>query len=513
MKKLCIGIQELTSGWQVILDQVGVWYEKLSYKKDLSSSYSSIILNALITEKEEEKLHHFVEQGGTVLETQLGECFSFARFTTTKKVERILNHGKFPFLRHIPFLDIHTKAELYNGQDDFKGLIDFEPYGKGAVCNLGINPDEIVANNKCVRKRFFFKTGMHPDELVSKVSKASLTELIVTILKELHFFQKLPFVCKWTSPKEQPIFAFRIDSDYGEESTVRALAGLGKKQNVPMTWFLHVAAHEDWLPVFHEFKAQEIALHGYEHGTSESYENIFNNIEKGLQLLKDADFDPKGFCVPYSIWNDSLAEVLQKFEFEYTSEFSVGYDGLPFYPIHNNELQSCLQIPVHPVCTGNLSRIHGTEEDMKDYFLQVLEAKLARFEPVVFYHHPLQKGMNIWEEVFMKINDLNLTKLSFLEYAAFWKKRLETQIEAVFDPNTRSLTFSKNNSDLFIQVSSDHASFELVKPGSESDLRNTHKFEYHTRTLPDNNTLNEMSSNRLQLFKISLLDRKNRKRL
>lgn len=513
MKRLCIGIIELTTGWKVLLDQLGVWYDIIEFNPELLNNYSTIILNRPVSEEEEDLLHNYVNEGGSVLETQDGEVFSYARYNVTKKVEHLDNKGTIPFLNHISTLDVFTKAELYNGFDYFDGLIDFERHEKGIVCNLGINPDALMADNTYSRKRFPFKKEKHPDELVSNVSKTALSQLVLSLLKELHLQQKMPFVCKWTSPKKKPVFAFRIDSDFGDRESVTAFSKIGKEHDIPITWFLHVQAHEEWLKTFHDFEGQEIALHGYEHGTSDSYENIFNNIEKGLQLLRDAGFDPKGFCVPYAIWNDPLAEVLQKFEFNYSSEFTVGYDGLPFSPIHQDKELDTLQIPIHPICTGSLHRKKVSEEEMKSYFLNVMNEKLARYEPVVFYHHPMQPGMEIWKDIFAKVKELDLCSLSFEDYASFWKKRTKTNFEAFLDPETSQISFSADSTELLLQVSDSQTSFELVNQSESKEVQSSGKFTYHPVELTPKEELAQLRSGKLQLMKASLLDRKNRIKL
>ncbi len=513
MKNICIGIIELNIGWEIILDQIGVWYEEVDFDNDLSSDYSVIIVNQAISGDLEEKLHQFNDNGGSILEPSTGDLFSHARFTTKKKVKRLINTKNISFLDHIPFLDVYGEASLYNGQDNFGGIIDFEKHEQGMVCNLGIDPSEMILDNSYSRKRFFFQNEMNPDELVSNISKGFLADLIVCILKELHFQQGIPFVCKWVSPKVQPIFAFRIDSDYGDQESIKALYEVGKKHEIPMTWFLHVEAHEEWISLFHEFEGQEIALHGYEHGTSNSYEHIFNNIEKGLRLLNDVGFEPKGFCVPYGIWNDALDDVLQKFEFEYTSEFTVGYDALPFPLSNKAKKNESLQIPIHPICTGSLNRKHANIEQMQEYFEAVMKNKLARYEPILFYHHPLQTGLEIWNDIFTKVNKLDLTKLSFSEYSAFWKLRSSTNIEASINPETKELVFKGVSNDLLIQVSKNHTSFELIRANENQEVQSSGEITYTDTLQPTKDQIDKMNSNKFQLLKISLLDKKNRKRL
>jgi len=513
MKNLCIGIIELTTGWKVILDQLGVWYKVVSFDNELASCYSVIIVNESLSIENEELLQKYNDAGGSVLETANGDLFSHARFTTKMKVKRILNTGSIPFLNHIPFLDIYGEAVLYNSQDNFDGLIDFERHEKGIVCNLGIEPGQLISDNSYSRKRFNFKKVMHPDELVSNVSKGALIDLVNCILKELHFQQQLPFVSKWTSPKEQPVFAFRIDSDFGDQDSVKALKNIGEEYEIPMSWFLHVEAHEDWLNLFKEFKIQEIALHGFDHVTSTSYEQTFDNIERGLQILKDAGFNPNGFCAPYAIWNDSLAEVLTKFEFEYTSEFTVGYDSHPFYPIHKDKEMGSLQIPIHPICTGSLNRKKVSLELMKEYFLGVMNNKIYRYEPVLFYHHPLQPGSEIWKDVFKKVNELNLTKLSFSDYSDFWKKRLGTKIEATINQETKELVFNGSTDGLLIQVSHTQSSFELIQVNEGQEFISTGEYEYTATIQPNKDEIEQLSVGKLQLLKTSILDWKNRRRI
>ena len=514
MKKLCIGIIELTPGWKSILDQIGVWYKEITEFDDLLASYSVIIINNTVSEEVEHELHVFNDAGGSILETPDGDTFSHARFTVTRKVKSIINNGNIPFLDHISHLDIYAEAHLYNGQTNFDGLIDFEKIEKGIVCNLGVNPDELIASNEYIRKRFYFKKDKHPDELVSKVSKDTLIDLITSLLKELHFQQGLPFACKWISPKEKPVFAFRIDSDFGDKESIESLYRIGKAHKIPMTWFLHVQAHEDWLNLFRDLEGQEIALHGYEHGTSTSYEHVFNNIEKGLQLLKDTGLTPEGFCVPYGIWNETLADVLRKFEFNYSSEFTVVYDGLPFYPIHNGEETDTLQIPIHPICTGSLNRKDVSFEEMSEYFTEIMSQKLNRHHNVVFYHHPLQPGTEIWNDIFSKVNDLGLTKLSFTDYASFWKKRIDTPFTVSIETENNALSFTGDLGDLHIQISNSHTSFELIKANDDNEITSSGEFKYHEESKKlTESQIKELKDDKLQLIKTSLLDWKNRIKL
>lgn len=500
-RRLCIGILGLTPGWKTILDQIGCWYEEVHEVPNSPLSHSLLIINKTLSNDEQQSVEVFVSNRGAILKTE--KASNIENHSTS--LQRIYNDSSLPFLSHIPFLDIYHERK----DATFADLISFEA---DCVYKLGISPDHLIQDNTYTRKRFFFKTGAHPDELANNITKHELTEFIHAILKEIHFRLSLPFANKWNSPEENPVFAFRIDSDYGDQDSINELYRIGKEYNIPITWFLHVEAHEEWLSFFEKFKEQEIALHGYEHGTSSSYEHVINNVETGLQKLRDEGLDPKGFCAPYAIWNATLEEVLKQFNFEYSSEFTIGYDGLPFYPDPLSE-NLPLQIPIHPICTGSLSRKRISESEMGQYFIRIMEHKLARHYPVLFYHHPLQPGSSIWSDIFKKVGELGLTKLSFIEYSEFWKKRLSAKFEVYFDEESGKTVFQSSSTDLIYQQSNNHKTFELIRVSDSGEVIETMNKSYNELSHPSLNELKELTSSKFQLLKTSILDWRNRKKL
>src|SRR5690606_24650264 len=118
--------------------------------------------------------------------------------------------------------------------------------------------------------------------------------------------------------------------------------------------------------------------------------------------------NPAGFCAPYGIWNKALSRALAEMDFEYSSEFTFAYDGFPIQIDKNLPLQ----IPIHPICPGSLNRHRQTESEINTYFDFIINNKLSRFEPVLLYHHPMQKGIENLEHIFKRVNSENLEKLS-----------------------------------------------------------------------------------------------------
>jgi len=489
MIRLSIGITNLTPGWTSLFQQMGILAEEINFSKSLASSYSALIINSDLDHSNIQKIHSFLTQssGGLLLTKNYTTLFSSDRTSS------------------------QTKTEL---PKNYSSRIKSFYLSSGLIYCLKFDPDKEFSNNKYGRKRFPFKTDIHPDEIVSDVDRDSLRLSLEILFKELHYHRHLPFLSKWHSPTVKPFFAFRVDTDFGDKPSIQNLYALAGKHNIPMTWFLHVRAHEEWLSYFHAMKNQEIALHGYEHGTSKSYEHVINNIERGKQLMIDAGIEPKGFCVPYSIWNNTLAEILPKFNFKYSSEFTLGYDTLPFNPIHEHNQHPTLQIPIHPICTGSLGRKNASVDEMKEYFTITLEQNIAQLKNVIFYHHPLQPGLEIWDIIFKKVNDAGFTKLTFSEIADFWQKRQNAHIEAFFDMDSSTLQCESNTPDLFLNISTKPSEFHILEASkANSPLNSFDSIKTPPIKYLSSNTIKELNGNKFKLLKTSIMDWKNRIKL
>jgi hypothetical protein len=489
MIRLCIGISHLSAGWQCIADQLGVNIEEIDFEDFSASKFSSLIINSSLDHEAAGLVYRFIndDNGGIILTDQFSSYFSNERSLTQRQL-------------NIP-QEYNRSITQYN-------------LGAGVITTLSFEPDYEYARIDYQRKRFSFKTNKHPDELVSSVDRESIRQTLLTLLKDHHFHRDLPFVSKWDSPTKTPFFAFRVDTDFGDKDSIKKLYALAEEHQIPMTWFLHVQAHEEWLNYFHSLENQEIALHGYEHGTSTSFEHIINNIERGKQLMLDNGLNPMGYCVPYSIWNETFGEVLDKFEFKYSSEFTLGYDTTPFYPIHRRMPHSTLQIPIHPICTGSLNRKKASLNEMTEYFDLVLAQKVELNQNVIFYHHPLQPGLELWKSIFNQVNELGLSKLTFTQIADFWNTRLESVIELNYDLDSKTLTCNSSNPDLYLNFSVNFDEYYLIKTSKVNEPLNHFEPLPTTRQLElSQTTINELEGNRLQLLKTSILDWKNRKKL
>lgn len=509
-QRLCIGIQERNAAWDAVLNQLGVWYEEVNYNLELHREYSVIILNKKPDKAQCSALKTFVKNNGSLLEVADNLVFLEKKHTRSSHIDTLINYDREGFLSHISHVDVHASLRLHKNSELLEGLVHLPAEDHSNIAFLGVDVAELLQTTGYRRKRFFSRNGEHPDEIVSKVSKHELAEVLKAILKELHFRRSLPFIEKWTSPTTKPVFCFRIDSDFGDKESMDNLYATIRKHQKSATWFLHVEAHEDWLSHLKTYENQEIALHGYEHGTSDSFKKVNRNIQTGKKRLEKANIDFSGFCAPYGIWNTALEKSLKNSGFEYTSEFTFCYDGLPLRPVDD---QLPVQVPIHPICTGSLNRRKYSIEDMKGYFEDVLLNKLSRFEPALFYHHPLQPGLSVIDHL-LELTDIHeFENLTFGEFAGFWKERERFTFEAYLDDG--KVTIEKSSDpDKLIQVSINHSEFDLVSTSEDIiNLTKTTKLKFSKPYLPQPEEVHEMRKRDLNLLKTSLIDWKNRGRL
>ena len=506
-QRLSIGLSDPSPLLISLLNSIGVWYEKVDITKDLSRTYSLLIIgNTKPDQTTEHQIRNYLATGGALLEISTDPIY-YPSLVTKRYSHSISNEKSGTEFDRISHIDIYSRWS-YSDSSIFSGLVDFKVTKNGTLGFVGLNLTDLPKDSDYTRKRFLSPFGRQPDEIVNKLSRDSLADLIELSVQRMFHIHKLPFIKKWISPEPKPVFGFRIDTDFGTKESIEPIYKLLDNHSLNGTWFLHVQAHENWLKWFKDLNDQELALHGYKHGYSSSFSKVRSNIEQGLKTLVKNDIQPKGFCAPYGIWNNALRKSLEDFEFEYTSEFTSGYDALPF----TNQYSDNIQVPVHPICTGSLNRRQYSFEDMKSYFCHIYDQKKALHKPVIFYHHPLQNGLELFDEIFTKANSDGMTNLTFLEYARFWRSRSQHKFSAVL--SNRGIEIDSNDSSLLFFISKTPNEFALIS--SESQLVSLDlnpSFKYNSPSLPSVQELEKMQRDRLQILKTSFIDWRNRYRL
>ena len=182
-------------------------------------------------------------------------------------------------------------------------------------------------------------------------------------------------------------------------------------------------------------KDQEIGLHCFRHLVFDNYSANFENIDAGMKNLQLSNIKVNGFAAPFGSWNTSLNDALEKSNFTYSSEFVPSYDDLPFNIYSNNQYSNILQIPIHPISLGRLRRSHFTKNEMIEYYKNIIDEKHKRNEPVIIYHHPHHKLLDVIEAVFGYVKKLGLANITMKEYADWWQKRNQIKMDISFEDN------------------------------------------------------------------------------
>ncbi len=434
------------SDWNILLGQLGVSYSLIDWGRDLLNEYTVIIVNSALNDEEGNKIQKFVNEGGSLL-IEADYAKNIFKVNTKQAYLKYLFSKEKVFSKCLPLVDIYRNCTIpvnANTLKDQKGrfVVSEMKLGKGNLIIIPGNFISAVSEVKVLRKRIY-SNGKTPSERISRVSKGSINHFLNAALERLFHLRNFPFVSLWNFPNNaKNIFLFRIDTDYGSPEQVDNLYKTLTEKEIKGTWFVETKSAESWINKYSSFRNQEIGLHCYRHRLFNSYEENFSNFSYGLEILKKASIYPKGIVAPFGEWNNSFNKVVEKLGFEYSSEFSYSYDGFPQFA------ERILQMPIHPISFGRLSREGYSNEEMYDYFINVINQKIALCEPLIIYTHPMEERLEILKKIFNYINQYKLPKYTFKEYVDWWEKRNETKFGSSFINNELKIE-TENKDDSF----------------------------------------------------------------
>jgi hypothetical protein len=447
MKKIRIGIAQLTPGWQIILSQIGVNFRQLSKNSSVDpDEYSLLVVNSV--EYNLELLQKWFEVGGAILWEADAYCQLNNLPLKRKRIKFIVPKAKFRYLGIIDFYCdfIYPCDNSLHFEDRKLSIAQKE----GMFC-LPFKLDDLILNTSVMRKRFYANRLELPSEQVSKVSKGKVRKIVQQLIEELHHQQNLPFVHKWFFPRDtQNVFIFRIDTDFCSKKDADEMYKICRKNGISATWFLDTDS-DDRMTNYVSMNGQEMAIHCDKHFVYDNLEDNYNNILKADKKLKKCRINATGFAAPFGDWNPSLDKALQKLELKYSSEFALNYDDLPFYPNYNNKFSSVLQIPIHPISLGRLRRSHFNKNEMLQYFLGIIKEKAELKEPVIIYHHPHHKHFDIFDKIFQFVNSKDFGNMSMKEFSKWWERRAKLYPE--FHYLNNKLLVEYDSEDVFIRIS------------------------------------------------------------
>jgi peptidoglycan/xylan/chitin deacetylase (PgdA/CDA1 family) len=407
-QRLAIGVVDAEPGWEIVLGQIGAWTERVDWSRLDASRYAAVVVNRSLSRGEGEAIESYLRAGGAVLD---GGGFA-------------AHAGKATRPRSIGAL-LATELESTIALDEHHG---------GAIAHVPFDIGGIMRSHRSARRLFPSPGGHHPDEVVARVAKNPFRIVVASALERLHARRDLPFVHRWHLPGDaRSIFIFRIDSDYGTPESMLRLRDLADRHAIAMTIFLHVGAHVDHLGLFRDFAPHELAVHGYRHRTFGDYEANWANVNEALALMRRSGLEPTGFAAPTGRWNLALDRALRDLGFDYSSEFTLDVDGLPFQPWAVRDASPVLQVPIHPISVGNLARAGADEREMLAYFEAVIDRQIERRLPIVLYHHPLQEAWDLFDRLLERVRGEGIRSMTMGDYARWWRERSRSRFSAELD--------------------------------------------------------------------------------
>lgn len=448
---LRIGIDSFKPGWEIILKQIGVSFAQLSLSDKISpDEYSVLIITKPHTSKENEVIDEFLNAGGAVLYSDSAILGGISY--KTRKVHFLNSKENTPFSQ-VGLVDIYSTIKIPNSKNMKivdSGLKIFS-VNHGVNLILSFNINDLILNSNSRRKKFYTNRNELPSEIVAEVSKGKLRKIVEISLEYLHHKRDLPFVHLWHQPYiDKNLFIFRLDTDFCSKKDANEMYEICMKNNISATWFLDTDS-EDRLNNYALFGKQEMAIHCDKHYVYDNTEDNYNNILKADKKLKKCEINATGFAAPFGDWNYSLDNALQKMELKYSSEFTLDYDNLPFYSYCNNKFSEVLQIPIHPISLGRLRRSHFSENEMLQYYIDLIKYMVKIKEPVIIYHHPHHKHFNIFDKIFQFLNSQNFGNISMGEFSNWWEERYKLEPEFKYVENKLAVKFDSEN--VFIKIS------------------------------------------------------------
>ncbi len=460
---LKIGFVGNSHGWIQILNQIGIKFDILEeVSNNLLLQYPVVVLSEFTNENDVAKVKSYVETGGSLL------CSTgiFYGKNTAKNLKD--NYVKYLVPDNIGYFNIGDYIDLWRKikYSDFAEHLKLNSseytlsdinYGDGKVILLPFDPGSLYEDTDSKDKSFYSFKNRLPHERVSKISKGPVRRLVNNALEYLFHSQNLLFCHKWYFPSdEKNIFLFRVDTDMGTPRNVIDIYKLASDHEVPVSWFIDVKSQKKNLDLYREMKNHELALHCFEHKRFKKMKEFRSDLKTAIEYFYKYGIYPEGYAVVYGKWNQEIALMIHDFNFAYSSEFGFDYDNLPSFDKYMN-----FQIPIHPICVGNLKRQGYSTTDMIRYFDMVIQKKISVQEPLVFYHHPNDENIEVIHFIFNKIKNLQIPSYSFINFAKWWKKRIKENYSAKLDGDTLSIQLqessnyflrltNKNNQEVFI---------------------------------------------------------------
>lgn len=323
-------------------------------------------------------------------------------------------------------------------------------HGKGLCLFTGLPLTRLLTVEGDTLRRFSELAEV--TERVSTVDKGKIATLLVWALRRLFQLARIPYVHLAYYPDGAPsVFTFRIDVDgtYGDH--LLAISKTGRAIDLPITFFLNkslCAGQEEYLRAIDPL--HEIGNHADVHDLFDTVDENLSNVQRCREWM-DEQRIPHGpwFAAPRGMYNSQLGLALEALGYEYSSDFGVDMDALPFFPRVGGRRLSLLQIPVHPYSTERAAVFaqetgtsRPTAHQVLAYFQRVSTDLVERGLPVMLYSHPQYFGPlahDVLPPLKRHVERMGVRVTTVSQFAAWWKERDRTALTAELDRSDGSL--------------------------------------------------------------------------
>ncbi len=419
--------------WQELLKQEGVGFRSGSRLSDSDV----VVLNREPGEVQAQRIWQHIQSGGGLLAAGVSAADVWLELRpTAKRLHWLAPDADSPLFRNVGIVDIETRGSLLSEAnagvtDSGAKAILATPAGRGYCILLPFDVAKVVSNVASGPKRFPADTPRFPFDTVARTSRGEVRRLVANCLRFLLAHKSLPYVhlspVPFINHQSLSTFAFRVDTDFGPRRDLEAVARLADRVGMKFSWYVNVGAHKAHLDLFADLARQghDIQLHCLRHSVYPDYARNLNNFRRGKETMAGAGIEPVGVVAPYGEWNPNLNRALERLGFEYSSEFCLAYDDLPFRPIVGGRLGKVLQLPVHPICLGRLVAARASRTQMVDYFRTVIDLQVARLEPCFLYDHPerIAQFSDLLADVLQYGKERCNTVMTMTEFAGWWQRR------------------------------------------------------------------------------------------
>jgi len=416
--------------WQELLRQEGVSFSTGSRL----GGRAVVVLNREPGDLHTHRIWQHVESGAGLLAAGSNAAAVWLELRpAAKRLRWIAPGGDSPLFRNVGIVDADTRGSLLPGANT--GFTDLgakailvTPAGRGLCILLPFEVTRVLSSAASGPKQFPADAPRFPFETVARVSRGEVRRLAANCLRHLFSHRRLPYVHLAAVPgRARSTFGFRVDTDFGPGRDLETVVRLADRVGMKFSWYVNVGAHAAHLDLFADLARQghDIQLHCQRHTVYPDYRRNLENLRQGKDAMASAGIEPVGVVAPFGEWNPNLNRALEELGFEYSSEFCLAYDDLPFRPVVDGRLSKVLQVPVHPICLGRLVAARASAAQMVAYFRSVIDLQVARQEPCFLYDHPerIAQFSDVLADVLQHGKERCGSTTTLTEFARWWQRR------------------------------------------------------------------------------------------